>query len=641
METSAQRQQPTGTTPDHPETGHRRPHPRRHGAIPLVLLAGIGAVLAWLNRSPWWGWALLVALLATIGLTARWWARGPVLRRIITWTVAAALVAATAVLAYPPPQPRVAGGADRSPTAAVMTREGPVTGVVTDDRTVEVFAGIPYAQPPVGDLRWRAPQPLTPREGVFAADRFSAVPVQGTTTFRTRALSRLVRAPLEQTLLNPYPVSEDSLTLNIWRRAAPSAAPEAGPDSAPRADPRPVLVYLPGGGFQTGSGALPLYDGAALAARGDIITVTVNYRLGVLGFLSDPELAAESGYGASGNYGILDQIAALQWVRDNIAAFGGDPDRITVAGESAGGESVCTIGATPLAEGLVDGIIGGSGACMGTLGDTGAGDQYDTREAAESAGERLSQELGGASIDQMRAMPVETILEAADAGAGHWRPSVDGYVLDRLPAQIYASGDQLDVPTIAGSNADEASLALALAPATDVDDYHASVRDTYGTDADRFLALYPGDTEEQVLDSLLRAQTDKVMTRAMYRWAALQSQTGTSDAYLYFFAHVPPEPGLEKYGAYHGAEVAYAYDNLGADAAADYTAADFRLRDLMSAYWVNFVRTGDPNGPGLPEWPTVERAPGDVMQFAATSGAVAHPRAEAVEFWMAYEGPIP
>ncbi len=510
------------------------------------------------------------------------------------------------------------------------TQQGPVVGVLDDERTVEIFAGIPYAQAPVGALRWRPPQPPEPRVEAFVADRFSDVPVQGTSTFFTRALSRIVEVPLEGTLLNPYPVSEDSLTLNIWRGTTPASAE------------LPVLVYIPGGGFQTGSGALPLYDGAALASRGELLTVTINYRLGVLGFLSHPDLAAESGDDASGNYGILDQIAALQWVRDNIAAFGGDPERVTIAGQSAGGESVCILGATPLTEGLVHGIIAGAGACMGTTGDTERDDQSDTRAVAEDAGLRLSEALGGATVAEMREMSVERIEAAADSLGDHWRPSVDGHVLERPPPETYATGRQLDVPILVGSNADEASLALAAPPSTDVDDYRAEVYDTYGDAADRFLELYPGDTREQVLDSRLQAETDKIMTRGMYRWAQLHSRTAVSDAYLYFFSHVPPERGLEKFGAYHGAELMYAYDNLGADNDADYTEADHRLRDLMSSYWVNFVRTGDPNGPGLPLWPSVEHAPDDVMEFGDGNGAMTpRPRPDAVDFWMDYDGPIP
>ncbi|RKS06801.1 para-nitrobenzyl esterase [Nocardiopsis sp. Huas11] len=597
--------------------------------LPLPALAVVAGVLLWLNQSPWWGWALIAVLLAAPVATARWWLRGHWLLRTGAWLLAGVLVSATAMAAYPAPQNRLAGGQDRTPTELVETWEGPVRGVLNDPGTVEVFAGIPYAQPPEGELRWRAPRPPLPRTEVFEADRFSDVPVQSESAFTTRALAQVIDVPLEGTLLNPYPVSEDSLTLNIWR------ATERG------AEPLPVLVYIPGGGFMTGSGALPLYDGAALASRGEVITVTLNYRLGVLGFLAHPDLADESGGEASGNYGIQDQIAALEWIRDNIAAFGGDPDEVTVAGESAGGESVCLLGATPLAEDLVDRVIGGSGACMGTTGDTEDGAQFDTRETATDAGLRLSEELGGATLEEMRAMPLNRILDAAEPLVGHWRPFIDGHVLPTTPAEVYASGDQLDVPLLVGSNADEASLGLALPPDTAVDEYRASVQEEHGEDAERFLELYPGETEEQVLDSLLQAQTDKVMTRAMHRWARLQTQSGASDAFLYFFSHVPPEEGLEKYGSYHGAEVPYAFDNLGADSDAAYTETDYRLRDQMSAYWVNFARTGDPNGPGLPAWPTVAQEPEQVMEFDGGSAVAPRPRPESVDFWMEFDGPVP
>lgn len=625
---------PTTSSPASSSTSAPRGRLRRSVSslrfwTPLLVLTLIAFALTWLNQSPWWGWALVVGQLVTLGATGRWWARGHALRQVGAWLLAGTLVCATAVLVYPAPQGRVAGGEDRSPTGPVPTSEGPVTGVRNDARTVEIFAGIPYAQAPVGDLRWRAPQPLEPRTNVFQADRFSDVPIQGTSTFFIRALSRVVEVPLEGTLLNPYPVSEDSLTLNIWRSTTPVSAA------------LPVLVYIPGGGFSTGSGALPLYDGEALASRGEVLTVTINYRLGVLGFLSHADLAAESGHDASGNYGILDQIAALQWVHDNIAAFGGDPERVTIAGQSAGGQSVCILGATPLAEGLVHGIIGGSGACMGTTGDTERDDQADTRAVAEEAGQRLSEALGDATVEEMREMSAGRIVDAADALGDHWRPAVDGHVLERSPVETYTAGAQLDVPTLVGSTADEASLALASPPDTDVDEYRSEVRDTYREDADRFLDLYPGETAEQVLQSRLQAETDKIMTRAMYRWARLQTQTGESAAYLYFFSYTPPEKGLEKFGAYHGAEVMYAFDNLGADGDADYTDADHRLRDQMSAYWVNFVRTGDPNAPGLPTWQTFEQAPDHVMEFNGGSGMAPRPRPDAVDFWMDYDGPIP
>lgn len=598
--------------------------------LPLAGVTVLAVALAWLNHSPWWGWALVGVLLAATGLAALWWSRRGRLVQVTAWLAAAAVVGGTALLAAPVPQVRVAGGDDPRPTAPVVTREGPVTGVRNDAGTAEIFAGVPYAEPPVGELRWQPPQPLRPRTELLVADRFAPAPVQPTSTFATRALTRVVDVPLENTLLNPFPVSEDSLYLNVWRPTRPDTAA------------LPVLVYVPGGGFATGSGALPLYDGEALASTGQVVTVTISYRLGVLGFLSHPELAAASGHDASGNYGILDQVAALDWVRQNIAAFGGDPDRVTVAGESAGGESVCLLGATPLARGLVDGIIGASGACMGTTGDTEDGDQADSREVAEAAGRRLARELGAASVDEMRRLPVAEITRAAAAvGAGHWRPSVDGYVLDRPPAEIYADGDQLDVPLLAGSNADESSLALAAPPDTDVAAYRESVREQHGEDASWFLDLYPGGTREQVLDSLLRARTDQVMTRAMHRWAHLQTRTGRAPAYLYFFTHVPPERGLEKFGAYHGAEVMYAFDNLGADGTADYGEADHRLRDQLRGYWLNFVATGDPDGPGLPTWPAVADAPGHVMELGADSGMTLHPRHAEIDFWAGYDGPVP
>ncbi|MGI5191838.1 carboxylesterase/lipase family protein [Promicromonospora sp. CA-289599] len=608
------------------------PGPSRRSAwfwAPLVLLVALVLVLGWLNKTPWWGWGLVAVLLVALVFSAPRWLRRGVVLRVGAWLVAGAVVAGTVVLAHPGPQFRVAGGAEREATQPVETAEGPVTGVRNDAGTVEIFAGVPYAQPPVGELRWRAPRPLEPRSSVLVADRFSAAPVQATTTFASRALSRTLDIPLEDTFLNPYPVSEDSLYLNIWRATRPASTE------------LPVLVYVPGGGFATGSGALPLYDGEALASTGEAIVITINYRLGVMGFLSHPELAAESSYGASGNYGILDQIAALEWVRQNIAAFGGDADRVTVAGESAGGESVCILGATPLADGLFDGIIGSSGACMGTEGNTEDGDQSDSRSVAEDAGERLAQELGVDTVAQLRGLPVDRITEAATAVGPHWRPSVDGHVLDRSPADIYAAGDQLDVPTMVGSNADEDSLIRAFPPEPMTpEEYRATARQDHGDEVETYLDLYPGGTEEQVLDSMLQAQADRVFTRAMYRWARLQTQSGQAPAYLYFFTHTPPDEGLEEYGAYHGAEVMYAFDNLGADGAAEYGEADHVLRDQLSGYWLNFVRTGDPNGAGLPVWSTFTDAPEQVMQLGVPSGMTSRPRPVAIDYWMSYRGPI-
>nr|WP_244962686.1 carboxylesterase family protein [Cryobacterium roopkundense] len=223
----------------------------------------------------------------------------------------------------------------------------------------------------------------------------------------------------------------------------------------------------------------------------------------------------------------------------------------------------------------------------------------------------------------------------------HWRPSVDGYVLKIAAAEIYAPGEQLGVPSLVGSNADEASLALASPPETTVSDYQVSVREKYGDEAERFVGIYPGDTEKRVLDSSLQAHTDGVMTRAMLRWARLQTDSGDENAYLYFFSHVPPTEGLEKFGAYHGAEVAYAYDNLGTDNDNVYEESDYMLRDQMSGYWLNVVQTGDPNGSGLPSWAKVAHASDDVMGFGPNGGVMSpRPRAAAIDFWLRYDGPI-
>jgi para-nitrobenzyl esterase len=454
------------------------------------------------------------------------------------------------------------------------------------------------------------------------------VPVQPSSSFALRAVQQTVDVPLAEVFVNPYPTGEDSLYLNVWRPTRPVSAA------------LPVIVTVPGGGFATGSGELPVLDGEPLARRGDVVTVTVNYRLGVFGFLAHPELDAESRHAGSGNYGLLDQVAALRWVRDNIGAFGGDPQRVTIAGESAGGESVCLLSTMPAAEGLFHRVIGGSGGCVGTAGDTAAGDQIDTREVARRAGQELSARLGGATVAQLRAMPAERVFAASRELAGHWRPSLDGHVLRRAAAEVFAAGEQHDVPILVGSNADEASLARAAPPDTDPETYRADVERRFGARAAEYLRLYPGRSDDEVLDSILHADADRVVHRAMHLWAREHARTGTEDAYVYFFTRVPPDPALREFGAYHGAELMYAYGTLGATGDAEYTAVDLRLSERMTDHWVRFAATGDPNGPGLPRWASVAGSPNEVMELGERSGMRPRPRAEAVEFWLRHPGPI-
>ena len=595
-------------------------------AIAIAALAAIGGVVAWLNDSPWWAWMFAgvpVALTAVVLLVPLVHRRR---LRAGAWTLGAALTVIAAISAGPVLQPLPAAADGVPSTGFVDTTEGPVSGVIDGDRAVEVFAGIPYAKPPVGDLRWRAPERPEKREKVFPADHFSDIAMQAEGNFLTRALPQVLPFPLKSGLRTTSPMSEDSLTLNIWRSTRPSS------------EPRPILVYIHGGGFQGGSSAVPLYDGGNLAAHGDAIIVTINYRLGVFGYLSHPDLAAESPDGASGNFGTLDQLAALRWIDENAAAFGGNDTRVTIAGESAGGEAVCILGATPLAAGLVDGIIGESGACMGTTGDVEAGDQGDTRAVAEDAGERLTDQLD-MSIAEMRALPADELQSAAADLAAHWRPSVDGHVLDRSPVEIYERGAQLDVPHLIGSNADEASLGLALPSGLSPEDYRRSAEETYGDDAEEFLRLYPA-TDENARLVQAQADTDRVMTAGMYRWSQLHGASASSPTFLYFFSHVPPDPRLAHFGSYHGAEVLYAYDNLETGDDARYTADDYALRDQMSSYWLNFVKTGDPNGDALPAWSPFTDAPDQVMEFDGGSRVAPRPQPEQIDFWMRYTGPV-
>lgn len=610
----------------HPVTDTAPPTLRT--ALPAALLAIVTAGLLYLNRGAVWGWVACALLLGAAVLVAHRWAGGRALRGVTTWVVAATLLVSLALVSHPAPQHRPAGGPGAVPGDVVRTQDGDLSGLRTADGAVEVFAGVPYAQPPVGDLRWRPPVPPRPWSGVRAATGFADVPVQQSSSFLLRAIQQTVPLPMADMFVNPYPTGEDSLYLNVWRPTRP-ASPAL-----------PVIVTVPGGGFATGSGELPVFDGEPMARRGDVVVVTVSYRLGVLGFLAHPELDAESPHAGSGNYGLLDQIAALRWVRDNIAAFGGDPDRITVAGESAGAESVCLLMTIPSTEGMFQRVIGGSGACTGTVGDTAAGDQVDSRDVARYAGRALSARLGDASITDLRAVPAERIAEAAADLARHWRPSIDGHLLVRAATEVFAAGEQHDVDLMVGSNADEESLALAAPPEIDPVAHRDEAARRHGPDAARYLELYPGDTAEQALDSTLRAEADRIMHRGVRLWATEHSRTARSKVYAYHFTRTPPDPALQEFGAYHTAELMYAYGTLGASGDADYTPADRALSALVTDQWVNFAATGDPNGPGLPTWPTVAQAPEQVMGLDLTSGMRERPRADGVDFWLGYRGPI-
>lgn len=590
---------------------------RRSGLLwaPLAAVGLIGAALAWLNGAPWWGWFLVGGTVVLAGFGARMWRRRRWLVRGAAWIASAALVAGTAVMAGPLPSTRTLDGPHTEPVATV---QGEVIGVRDDRAGVDTFAGIPYAAPPVGPLRWEPPAPARVRSSPLVADEFGPSAVQPEPSFLTRAATRVLDLPLEGTLLGGYATDEDSLRLNIWK---PADAPVV---------PRPVLVYLHGGGFAAGSGALPAYDGAALASRGGIIVVTVNYRLGVFGFLADDALGGVT----TGNQGLLDQVAALQWLQDNIVAFGGDPGRVTVAGESAGSGSACILGASPRATGLLHGIIGQSGGCLGAAGNREEGDLYDNATAARDAARQLSAALGGASLEEMRAMPASRISAAAAGLSAHWWPSIDGDVLPDTPSAIYEAGQQNDVPLLLGSNSHETSLDLVSGLDSDPDTYAREAREEHGDDADLFLELYPGNDAQQVVVSRIRATTDQSMTAPMRRWALAAVETGQSAVYTYYFSRTPPDPKLERFGAYHGAEVMYAYGNLGADGAADYTDVDYELEREMTERWIAFTTQHHPNAAGREDWPSVQEAPHLVLELGDATDVTQRPSPDAVDFWL-------
>ena len=399
-------------------------------------------------------------------------------------------------------------------------------------------------------------------------------------------------------------MDEDCLYLNVWTPASSAT------------DALPVMVWIPGGGWRSGSASVPAGSEESLAGKG-VVIVTLNYRLGALGFLSYRELSMESDRNASGNYGLLDQVAALQWVQKNIAGFGGDPRKVTVFGSSAGGYAVSFLMASPLSKGLFRAAIGECG---------GAFDGSQTLAIAEEDGAKFAQRLDASSLPAMRA---KTVAEVMKAG-GVFRPVVDGYF---LPADVYttfAEGRQYDVPVLTGSNADEAS-ALPLPPSASK--FTSEVRRLTGGMAEEFLRLYPAGSDEEAVASFMKARRDQTAS-SHWAWARLESKTGKHKAYLYYFVHAPAYPpgGPEaKRGAGHSAETRYVWDNL-TPKEWPWTDVDRKLAASISSYWVNFAKTGNPNGPGLAAWRAYADAEPQLMLFADTPGMAPLPYKPLREF---------
>jgi para-nitrobenzyl esterase len=446
---------------------------------------------------------------------------------------------------------------------------------------VRTFKGIPYAAPPVGELRWRPPQPVVPWRATRDASSFGAECPQP-------------QYPEGSVYVRPLrPHSEDCLFLNVWTTA------NAG-------DRRPVFVWIHGGALTRGSGSSDILDGRTLAMKG-VVLVSFNYRLGALGYLAHPELSAESPHHASGNYGVLDQIAALQWVQRNIAAFGGDPAQVTVGGESAGAWSVCTLVASPLARGLFVRAIGSSGARF--FGTPRLAEDRPGMPSAEGVGLALADALGVPSVKDLRALPVESLL---DVRGFRTQETVDGWVVSDDIHHVFARREHNNVPVLVGSTANEMTSLIPSAqlPKT-MDEYRSRIRARYQDLAADFDAAYNVRDERDIADAVLASGRDIIFSLQMRTWARMTTAAGSA-AYLYLFSHEPPSPRRRELRAYHASDVPYVFGTLDvADPRRTgfaWTEADYRLSDQISSYWTNFARTGDPNGEGLPRWTPYEEA---------------------------------
>ena len=479
----------------------------------------------------------------------------------------------------------------------VRVETGALKGVVGSTQpTVRVFKGIPYAAPPTGDLRWKAPQPAAKWDGVRDASAFGAPCAAGGPAFGgrggNRGGNRGARGEAAAPAANPAPPreparSEDCLYLNVWTSAASAN------------DKRPVMLWIYGGGFTGGSGGLTWYDGENLAAKGPVI-VTINYRLGVPGFWAHPELAKESGHNASGNYGMMDAIAALQWTKRNIAAFGGDPNNVTVAGESAGAIMVGALVGSPMAKGLFKRAIAESGGWMGLT-------QARMRSAADAqaGGEKAAAALGG-SIADLRKKPLDQLTGLQGVGL-----IVDGYVIPEDVSLTFQAGKENQVDVLTGSNKDEANFGIC-GPAAGLNGrggasmtlaaFKENAQKKYGEMADQYLKLYPAMSDEDARKDAHAACADEI-TWNMRQWAAAEASKGKK-AYTYFFSHVQNVNGAPSpAGATHTAEISFAWNNPKGQANQTWTDVDTKLADQMSSYWVNFISKGDPNGAGLLHWP--------------------------------------
>ena len=477
----------------------------------------------------------------------------------------------------------------------VKIKNGVLEGKL-EDSGIRSFKGIPFAKAPVGDLRWQDPQPLENWSGIRQAQAFGPNPMQG--------------KPFGDMRFRSPRMSEDCLYLNVWTPAKSAK------------EKLPVLVYFYGGGYIAGDGSEGRYDGEAMARKG-IVALTVNYRLGVFGFLAHPELSKESKHGSSGNYGLLDQHAALKWVRDNISNFGGDPSRVTIAGESAGSISVSAQMASPLSKHLIAGAIGESGAMIHpTLAPL-------TKAEAEQNGLTFSEKIKANGLTALRKVPAAELLRLSqEAGAFRTAATLDGYFLPKLPSALFAAAEQAKVPLLAGWNSAEVPYqAFLRGEVPTPENYKKIVKQTYTEEAEKVLKLYPGNTTEEVVASATALASDRFINYSTWKWIDLHRKTSGKPVYRYLFSKAQPslihqpekkEQNLKDYpaplkGAPHAFEIEYAMGNLQTNPDYAWTAEDEKVSSIMMEYFSNFIKTGNPNGKGLVTWDAVDAS--GIMKF--------------------------
>lgn len=463
---------------------------------------------------------------------------------------------------------------------------GMIAGLESQDQEIYTFKGIPYAAAPVGDLRWKTPQPVQPWEGVKGCDTFAASAVQASPTpFYMWS---------EEFLIPKTPIDEDCLYLNIWTGAKQAK------------EKRPVVVWIHGGGFMAGGGSVPIYDGEAMARKG-VILVTINYRLGVFGFFAHPELTSESPHNASGNYGLLDQIAALQWVKRNIAAFGGDPENITIAGQSAGSVSVVYLVASPLAKGLFQKAIAQSGASLLSTTPGPNRQIISSLSEAEQAGIALAKTLQANSISELRNIPAIDLFKQANFDL---RLITDGHVIPEEISKIYRENRQNPVRFLTGWNEDEG---IVMGPIGNANAFKEGIYNQWGTLSEELLDFYPAPNDATAAISQKNLSRDLMFGVQNYTLANTVSQQG-KDVYVYQFSRKVPPGEYKDFGAFHTAEVPYAFNNL-KFVNRPWAAIDHELADVMSSYWVNFIKTGNPNGEGMLDWPSYNPKSHKIMRF--------------------------